>query len=1053
MSQHIKHPLSDEGYKAKIRFTIPYFDDFAELLHDRLHAIFYHYEEWASKFMLITNLYDRDPLRIEERRKKNPDDIEALIDCGKGRQRSILEKDDPTELLKTEKNWDRATWKASRDKNWQRLSGAIFERDMPFVETFKYFDRFRQGELKFEDVKVDYLRNYFEELNNDLKINEYPIYSDYFNINEDIFIGIPLLGMGFFQGIVWILCKKEAEYRFGTHTVKRIIKYFQVEYENLVLDWDVKGANIRKRSLVGDVFKELKVDNDIQKEINIRKYYQISEHYHRERIAQSDDVVNQLRQQYSKTAIINTLLDSYAHNISAHSLTALSWWFRERAEFLDETHGGRRTIEEMGRDTNPLIVHYLKTKEIAGDKERVALSRDLAPLFKFLQEKGAFWSGITRQTNTSGKISSLFSILWYDFVNNPLYLGTIANSEQVRKLHINITIYDREEDHPNKSFHNYKYIKMNSNGVLLDGTLATINLDDFDLNNHDLKSSVFVEKGPLYETLAQELRQLKAFFPGGVVGKHAFFTLLENEIRNVKHFRSDRLKAIQDNGLTLNISIHARPVDSSKPSDSSRYELLKIGVWLKHLVNVKSELLLSRIENLDKDILDEDTLQPRLGGNQQDKLCASMLLTKTFDRVQDKESPLGEIYFPWLKTVTSDYNNSDGRVEEFEVSRRKYITTSKEDFEAAFEEVKGEGYLKKYFHLWRADEIVAVDAPINFNDATLENHSRYRFLHLSGGAIKQKWDLQQQGIIRILSESPLPKSVPQAYGQWLPKWIKGSEKDTVIDFFVNDSSNNAARITLVNGKINFLNKAQIKQIFKDGGDKEQAYKGIPNRMAITVEHGSQLTSDSTKFNIRSQGELVRTFGQGKFPDEMKAMDEASAAELFETLITRVALFDRRVYNRLVAPKSEKVDAQLARLKLYDENLHLNIRNESVPQWKELMQKGFVENFHFAVVHLSFIEGIEDDKGEKYSEARILEFIDDWVLCGCKPDTVGDDFKLVITTGRGRMKWWDEIQKNPKYARFVTFRPIESILGAVEDAMQMPDDIDLKFNLTKLLFGS
>lgn len=52
-----------------------------------------------------------------------------------------------------------------------------------------------------------------------------------------------------------------------------------------------------------------------------------------------------------------------------------------------------------------------------------------------------------------------------------------------------------------------------------------------------------------------------------------------------------------------------------------------------------------------------------------------------------------------------------------------------------------------------------------------------------------------------------------------------------------------------------------------------------------------------------------------------------------------------------------------------------------------------------------------------------------------------------------MQWWETIKANPEYARFTTFRPIESILSAMEDAMQVADDFDLKFNLTKLLFGS
>ena len=85
------------------------------------------------------------------------------------------------------------------------------------------------------------------------------------------------------------------------------------------------------------------------------------------------------------------------------------------------------------------------------------------------------------------------------------------------------------------------------------------------------------------------------------------------------------------------------------------------------------------------------------------------------------------------------------------------------------------------------------------------------------------------------------------------------------------------------------------------------------------------------------------------------MDEDAAAELLEALATRVALFDRRIYNRLVAPTSDKVGEQKERLRLYDENLHLSIRDELLEEWSELMDQGFVENFHFVVVHLSFIE--------------------------------------------------------------------------------------------------
>ena len=105
MSQQVVGQSQGTAYEARIKFTIPDFDSFAELLHDRLHAILYHYEEWESKFMLITNLYDRDPKRIQKRRITSPEDVEVLIDCGKNRQRIILEKDNPITVLSINPNY------------------------------------------------------------------------------------------------------------------------------------------------------------------------------------------------------------------------------------------------------------------------------------------------------------------------------------------------------------------------------------------------------------------------------------------------------------------------------------------------------------------------------------------------------------------------------------------------------------------------------------------------------------------------------------------------------------------------------------------------------------------------------------------------------------------------------------------------------------------------------------------------------------------------------------------------------------------------------------
>ncbi len=1057
--------------KSRIVFEIPDFNWFGQLLHERLHAVLYHVEEIESKFMLITNLYDRDSARIQMIREKNIEDVEALLYSGVDRQRLILENEnEPLFYIKSRNGvWDRDTWRKERDLNWRALTNRQLTRDMKKVETFHFFDQFRDGKLDISSIKTGDLKSYFAELDNVLKEHEFPIISDFFDIVADKYIGIPLMGMGLFQGIVWIVFKAEEAERFDYKTVKRLVKIFQMEYDSLVLSWDVTGVNMRRKSIVKQAIKEVDKTNPIQEACNFFKYYEISDFYHDKRVKQNDDVVDKIKEQFLKTAIITILLDSFAHNISAHSLTTLSWWFRERSEYLGE---GKVDINALGRgDLNPLI-KYTRVKNGG------TLSRELYPLFKFLLEKGAFWSGITRRTNFTGKTSSFYNVLWYDFVNNPLYLGTIANTEEVRKLHIKITIYENEYRVSGENFKNYKVIKKNAEGVLLDGIFATINLDDFEKNIG--ADSMFVEEGPIFKALKAELEHTKAFFPGGVVGKHAFFTLLENEIRNVKHFKGPILEKIQEKGLTLSISIHERPVDSLDNVQMENPQLLKIGVWLDHPVDIKASLLVRRIDGLDAPIVTEDTFQPKLGGILQDKICAAMLLTNSFDKVQDDESSIGNTYYPWIKTASCKIREQkDNLVTEFEVSQRRYEKLSEQPegtFEKQFEPESGLGYLKKYFHLWKGADVFSLDEipdikptaqetnpePNTSQLLPFENSARFRFLHLHQDLVQHWPKFKSEGIIRILQGNTAPQNIEQAYQQWLPNWIKTQQgsKDTVIDFWEDDTI--VGRFTYENHVLRFENMQQVADV-DWVPEKHKTYLKIPNRSTIAVEHGSKLTAKNDKFNYRTTGDLISRFCKGKFMGDIASMDAEDMYDLFEALCTRICVFDRRIFNRMYmghsrdtqnesAETKAKRQLQKERLDLYRKELHLDFRSESYSDWNALKEQGFLKQ-HFLIIHLSFIEGMEDKNGSPYTEYRIIEFIDEQILQGNSPDSIGDDFILVITTGRGRMAWWDKLKEKPEYTRFTTFRPIESILGAVEDALQLPDDINLKYNLTKLLFGS
>ena len=47
------------------------------------------------------------------------------------------------------------------------------------------------------------------------------------------------------------------------------------------------------------------------------------------------------------------------------------------------------------------------------------------------------------------------------------------------------------------------------------------------------------------------------FSPGGVVGKHGLFTLLENELRNVKHFEEERIEEMRETWLECSLDLYA----------------------------------------------------------------------------------------------------------------------------------------------------------------------------------------------------------------------------------------------------------------------------------------------------------------------------------------------------------------------------------------------------------------------------------------------------------------------------------------------------------------
>lgn len=1025
----------DTPQTTTINYHIPNFDKFADFLHDRLHALLYHYEEMEGKFTLFTNLLDRSEAKIKE-------GLEEIRYYGLNTQRKILEEYGKNYHLRDK----------TKDDNWAFLNGHIMPADLPRLATFRLWKDFSEGRLNLDSCyNISYLKDYFKGEKNVFQVQEEAILKDYFDLthlNEATYISLPIIAFGTIDGVVHIIFNSVDKSKFERpKDVRRIIKYFTDEYEGLLLDWDVAFDNIDRVSEIKiqqlDVDEEYVDRNPILNELKFPQYYKISTSYLEERVKISDNVPKkllekqrQIIEQHRENAIITILIDSFAHNISTHSMTTLAWWFKERSDFFDAIIKKDITLLKQKFQNedqlNPLIIHHKKTK--------TPLAKELYPFFRFLSEKATFWNAISRQTNFAGQTFNLFTVFWHDFLGNPLYLGTIANTENVNKIHLKISFYKEEISLDN--FIVEKIKGRDDKGNLLEGILGTVDLKKLNPKNktdEDTLESVFIRPGEKFDILKKELEKCETFFPGGIIGKHAFLTIIENEIRNVKHFREDARRLISEKGLTIHISIHQRPVNPNLSVEN--FELYKIGVWLDHPTILNIDVLSDRHAKLYSDIITEGNYRPKLGGTYQDKICASMLFNNKFGGVDDKKTLRNEWYYPWIKTAISIASESEKEnIVDFELSSRKYHSFEdiiKERYLHFTQENKSPTYFKKYFHLWKGGDVHVFEKDKDFS---WDNLARYRFIAVPEGREDLKTFLRNKGVIRIIeiNSGGLDNlTISNAYNKWLQIWNKGDKRT---NFTFTEGSTPVGKILYSFSDILFLNKDSFDELENEYTHLEN-YSEVAN-INIKVEHGGQVSFSPGTGNYRSYGVMLRKLFKASKIAVAKNIERQNLWELYESLITSICIFDDRVKGRVSEEKMQK---------FYAPKLACHFFSEEEAIWEKEKEKGFTQ-YHFLAIHLSFIENMLDYNGHKYGEKDISRFIEEQILPDFDITKLRDNFRIVITTGRGRSEWWD-ILKQSKFSEIVTFRPIESILDAIEDAIQINDDIDLKYNLTKVFLGS
>jgi hypothetical protein len=186
-------------------------------------------------------------------------------------------------------------------------------------------------------------------------------------------------------------------------------------------------------------------------------------------------------------------------------------------------------------------------------------------------------------------------------------------------------------------------------------------------------------------------------------------------------------------------------------------------------------------------------------------------------------------------------------------------------------------------------------------------------------------------------------------------------------------------------------------------------------------------------------------------------DKFSQLRLIEALQTSILVVDERLAVELrpldmVMPTREWDTWKTLRLQVFDER--------ELPWQKLVTRIGHIAatpgGLHFLVVHLQYLEveakkqtgqdgkeqHVQESEGDQNGIARLIQ------------NLRGADGRypfryLVVTTGRGRMGWYNELKETGVN---LLFMPPAAIASAVSVGVQSGDDLDVKLVLATRLLG-
>ncbi|MEM9981230.1 MAG: hypothetical protein AAF734_01965, partial [Bacteroidota bacterium] len=921
--------MSKAPIAALQQLVIPNFQEFGDFLHDRIHAQLQHQQFFRDSFTIFLILRDRQsPERFANK----------LVYAGVQRQRDFFDLRQVGISNKLEEVWSKMR-KATLNRSTLPITTRLmqeYDGNTMSMKKLIRFDKIQDHYFKVPRAKWENTREW-----------EYRIMETCFPTTDNLYmLGLPIFLFGNLEGMAQVVFTEvdidqgreedlvEDKYRYFIERwrpvlIAQIIKLISREYEDLVWNWllplEGKKAvsfktwrefNQAKEHLFDNALETIRAKNKhILRDLKFEEYYQYAAKYYERRKKDQAAHINVYLKQNRRHAVTKILVDSFSHNVSAHSLTVLKWIFQQRWETISEKLTPRqlRELEEVIEPVAKMLdidVDSTKRsvkalfKKIRTQKRLIeqshtsvlpirdqigSINRELTFFFRYLAEKGAFWNGVGRGEQFGGEIRNLYELLYEGFARNPLFLGTIAYAEGVRKINVKVRLFAQRDSSFRRQAdkdllkRTYQYAT-DQTGTLLKGTLAIVDTseqDDFTYRQ------TLHKKGAEHDLLKKALEQVEVFLPGGVVGRHAFFTLLENTLRDVKHLPEVALKDIAVNGLDLVVSVFPSKLSRAVRKVSNDYSLYKVGIHLNSLQSAtqKQPLAARALENINKDIL-TSTSAARLGGSQQDKLCAAMLLTGNFNDFDYEDDPLVASYAPWLRfSQAYDVDHTDSELAEYEfrVDWQNNLQSG-----AALANIPASDFVfKKYFHLWRGEFVSFLDST---PDNLAYNMRRFRIVAVANEATRNA--VRAREVVRVIITDRNDLSSEEAYGQWLQHWVGDRKERLELQIGQGETAVYLVRQgeSILHYNIEDYSSAVM----------EQPSLSILTKRCFQFEHSE--TSSSGKLRLRNHGMLRTHF----FPDiadlaqlpEAKLKNPRHAYELFETLTTRICVFDDRIAQRL-----------------------------------------------------------------------------------------------------------------------------------------------------------